>query len=181
MPDLSLDLPPPGIPRNPDDLIARARQAAPGELLWAEFFKLHDQLQERFREIEEALGLTSSGGGTVTTSVDGPQALLFSRAGILGKENDTTPRLALPQKRTVSKLLVYLKQAPSGGNLIVRVRTLLGSAATDLATITLNDGALTGNLANPGSLPAEAQVLVDVLGVGLTFPGRDLSVILRLA
>ena len=96
-------------------------------------------------------------------------------------QSDVAPRIALPTARTVTELTAIVKQAPTGGALTLRARTLIGGTATDFATITIPDGALRATVTAPGTIPANADILLDIQGVGLTFPGRDRSVLLHLA
>jgi|GEM_PF-6611019 len=145
---------------------------------------LDEALNERLRLISEALDIlaveTTSAGAVISTG-SGSSLILLSLSGILAIQSDVAPRIALPAARTVSELIAIVKQAPTGGALTLRVRTLLGGVTTDFATLSIPDGSLRATVTSPGSLPADADVLLDIQGVGLTYPGRDLSVLLRLA
>jgi hypothetical protein len=73
-------------------------------------------------------------------------------------------------------LVVMLGRAPVGGPLTVAV-TAGGSA---VGGVTLPEGATTGTVgAGLSKIPANSIVVVAITEVGLTFPGADLTVMVR--
>lgn len=120
------------------------------------------------------------GGGTVSvTQVSGKRALMLSMAGILSIRSNAAPLAMLQETRGVERLIALVKQAPLGADLTARVN--VGGAAW--ADVTIPAGATQAARGAVG-LPAIAEgalVTVDLLTVGTTFPGEDLTLLVYFA
>jgi hypothetical protein len=107
-------------------------------------------------------------------TVTGGQVVL-SIPGTLAIESNAAALVAFKEGRRVSEVELLLKQAPVGSTLEVRV---LVDGAT-MATVTLTAGQTGVKSAASFAIAAGTPVRIDILNVGTTFPGADLSVILR--
>lgn len=108
------------------------------------------------------------------TTVTGGQTVL-AIPGTLAIESNAAPLLSFKTARQVSEVELLVKQAPLGADLDVRV---LVDGAT-MTTVKLLAGQTGVKSAASFAIAAAKAVRIDILGVGTTFPGSDLSVILR--
>jgi hypothetical protein len=107
-------------------------------------------------------------------TVTGGQVVL-SIPGTLAIESNAAALVAFKDARRVSEVELLVKQAPLGSTLEVRVRV---DGAT-MATVTLTAGQTGVKSAASFAIAVGKPVRIDILNVGTTFPGADLSVILR--
>ncbi len=163
--------------------------------------ELRRLLNDRLRKLEELTAAGGSSGGVTieqvnaqiaalaarldakiaavqakasTVTVTGGQ-VVFSVPGILAIESDAAPLVAFKENRNVTEVALLAKQAPAGAQLALAIVV----SGVSVATVALPDGqsAITSTVAF--AIGAAAPVRIDVTGVGTTFPGADLSVILR--
>lgn len=114
--------------------------------------------------------------GTGTQAVAGSNGLLIlSVPGTLGILSSAAPLVELFADAAPTDITALVKQAPVGGNLVIN----LVVAAVTLGTVTILAGALSGTVSVSGSIAAGALVTLDITGVGLTFPGADLTALVR--
>jgi len=120
-----------------------------------------------------------------TQLMDGGQRTLyggqfnFQVEGILGILDDAAPALSVQQNFSIRDVYATVKGAPSGAALQVQVRQ--GTQVIGLCSIP--DGATTSSTVNGAEQPAlaaGATLSLDILSVGTTYPGRDLTVTIRL-
>jgi len=103
----------------------------------------------------------------------------FQVEGFLAIESGVTPDLIVEKTHSVKDVYAFVRQAPTGGPVELRLR----QNDAPYCTVTIPDG---GNISSavPGlSLPpivVGARITLDVLMVGVSNPGADLTVIIRL-
>jgi len=121
----------------------------------------------------------STGTTTTTITASGKRQLILSVPGTLGIGSSLAPLISLDEARTASGLVALVKRAPTGASL--RIQVML--AGVLWAAIPIANGAVSATLtgAGLGALPANTLITLDVVGVGTTFPGGDLSVLIRFA
>lgn len=107
-------------------------------------------------------------------AVTGGQVVL-SIPGTLAIESNAAALLAYREARKVSEVELLVKQAPLGADVDVRV---LVDGAT-MTTVKLLAGQTAVKSAASFAIAAGKPVRIDITNVGTTFPGADLSVILR--
>jgi len=106
------------------------------------------------------------------------QTALLAVPGVLAIQSDAAPVVTLATESVVKSVEALLKRAPTGADLTCKV--LVDGA--DWATVTVKDGETTGTVANPAGLApigAGKAVRLDLTEVGTTFPGADLSLLIR--
>lgn len=119
-----------------------------------------------------AYGLRTMHGGVVSLQVD----------GYLGVQNQATPPLVVDRKYSIKQVGAVLRDAVLGGPLTIR----LHQDEVEICTLTVPDGDTEADVVDGQFLPileAGAQIGIDILSVpilGNTYPGRDLSVWIRL-
>ncbi|BDC52076.1 hypothetical protein F183_A43910 [Bryobacterales bacterium F-183] len=119
-----------------------------------------------------AYGLRTMYGGMVTLQVD----------GYLAVQPQATPPLVVDRKYSIKQVGAVLRDAVLGGPLVIRVH----QDGADVCTLTVPSGDTEANAVDGQFLPVlqpGAQVGIDILSVpilGNTYPGRDLSVWIRL-
>jgi hypothetical protein len=102
--------------------------------------------------------------------------VVFFVPGTLGILSDAAPALTLPQDRRFSKVVALLKQAPQGAPVTAQ---LYVNGQKWGPQISLNGASATQSLSNAGPIAADQVIRLDITSVGTTFPGADLTVILR--
>lgn len=121
---------------------------------------------------------------TYTQLVDGGQRTLhggqfhFQVEGILGILDDAAPGVSVQQSFSIRDVYAEVKVAPAGAALQVRVR----QEAAVIAECTIADGQTKSNIVNGAELPvliAGATLALDIVAVGTTYPGRDLTLTIR--
>jgi hypothetical protein len=136
-------------------------------------------LNDRFRTI--AAGMTPAAAAAkspVSTSSSSGGQVALSVPGTLGVQTNAAALIALETAATPVGLLAMLKQPPQGNPVVVNV-LVAGSTYT---SVTLPAGSsavvvITGSLG--GAITANAVITLNITQVGTTFPGSDLSVLLR--
>lgn len=119
-----------------------------------------------------AYGLRTMQGGLVSLQLD----------GYLAVQNQATPPLVVDRKYSIKEVGAVLRDAVVGGPLVLR----LHQDDVELCTLTVPDGDTEADVVDGQLLPIlepGAQIGIDVLSVpilGNTFPGRDLTVWIRL-
>ncbi|MBI3667255.1 MAG: hypothetical protein HY236_13695 [Acidobacteria bacterium] len=116
--------------------------------------------------------------------VDGGQRTLhggqfhFQVEGILGVLDDAAPPLSVQQSFSMRDVYAQVKTAPAGANLEVRV----SQDGQEIARCTIADGQTVSppvDGAELGVLTGGGTLALDILSVGTTYPGRDLTVTIR--
>ena len=130
------------------------------------------------------LTATAGAAGTVATTGSGTAAaakrqMTLSVPGTLGIGSSLAPLAEMDETRSASQVVALVKQAPVGGS--VQVEIAAGGARWGLVSIAA--GATRGTLSGDGlpALRVDALVSVNVLAVPATFPGADLTVLVRFA
>jgi len=109
--------------------------------------------------------------------VDAPQAVSLSVSGTLSVRSNAAPLVSLAKQRNASEVVALVKQAPLGADLKLEIK--VGDAPW--ATLTILAGQTSAQLGSQATAIAkDALIVLDVTGVGTTFPGADLTVIIRL-
>lgn len=134
------------------------------------------EVNDKMRTIANALDAgtpsTSTGGGV---TVSGSQ-LILAAPGVLAIQSSVAPLVSLGANVTPTEILAYLKQASQGADLLVNINVngnlfftvKIGAGATDYD----KQGSF-------GTIAAGDVISVDIVDCGTTFPGSDLSLILR--
>ena len=119
-----------------------------------------------------AFGLRTMHGGMCSLQVD----------GYLAVQNQATPPLVLDRKYSIKEIGAVLRDAVVGGPLVIRVH----QDDVELCTLTIPDGDTEADVVDGQALAIlqpNAQIGIDIVSVpilGNTYPGRDLSVWIRL-
>lgn len=117
-------------------------------------------------------GLRSLWGGQITVQVEGYMAV----------ETDAAPPFQLETSYAPRDMFAIVRAAPEGGDVVLRLR----KDDTEYCLLTILDGATVSNTVNGFGLPplsADSRLSLDVISVPSasgTFPGRDLTVAVRL-
>ena len=120
--------------------------------------------------VTNVLGLRTLSGGQLTLQVDGPLAIGSS----------LTPILLAERRQAIGEVYAVVADAPTGGNIIVRVMR----NGTAYAEVTITAGMTQSNAVSGfGLVPLESgeRLTVDIINVPSSAagtPGRDLTVIL---
>lgn len=133
----------------------------------------------RYRMRDEAITEGPGVGSVSVTQVSAKRSLLLSVAGILSIRSNAAPLAMLQETKSAAQVVAVVKQAPIGADL--RARLNVGGAAW--ADVTIAAGQTQGTRDGTGlsAITAGALVTVDVLAVGTTFPGEDLTVAVHFA
>ena len=102
----------------------------------------------------------------------------FQIEGLLAIKNDAVPSVSVQEDLSIRDIYAFVKGAPTGADLQLRINQ--GGVA--LATVSITDGQMTSVPLNGAELPvlqAQSNLTLDILAVGTTFPGRDLTVTIR--
>jgi hypothetical protein len=137
------------------------------------------QINDSMREIARQLDSASHGsapsvsaGSPVSQSITGEAVL--SVGGTLGIQSNAAPLLTVPAITPVA-ITALLKQPPQGG----QVQVQLNAAGSKFITVTVAEGQVSGSA--PGSsfaaIAGGSLLTLDIVAVGTTFPGSDLSLI----
>lgn len=113
---------------------------------------------------------------TTTTTTSAPvNQLSLSIPGVLAIESNAADLIELPASATFSSAVLLVKQAPVGGSITLKV----SAGGGQLGSVTIPAGQTSSTTAITWSIPKNSLVTVDVTSVGLTYPGSDLSLLLR--
>ncbi len=99
--------------------------------------------------------------------------------GFLAIQTNAAPPLVIQASHSVRDIFAVVRDAPTGAAIELRLR----QNETMYCTLTIPAGETMSNVVNGFGLPplaAGAQLNLDVVSVGTTTPGRDLTVTLRL-
>ena len=110
-------------------------------------------------------GLATGGGPAAAITIPGTLAI----------GSDLGPIAAMPTTSTPSNITVQLKQAPIGNALTVVV--YVNGAV--FATINVPPGATSATVANASLIAAGQSVRIDITGVGMAYPGGDMTVFIN--
>jgi len=142
---------------------------------WYNTEELERLLNERFRRISSLLGVSSgttpsspaASGGSSTSD------LFLAVPGTLAIRSNAAPLATFSRDRTITGLVALVKRAPAGG--AVTLRLLVEGVAAD--SIVIAAGAISATAAVGSYVaPANGLLTLDIVGVGSTFPGADLTV-----
>ena len=119
-------------------------------------------------------GLRTLAGGQVDLTVDGVVAI----------ESDAVPPATLPYASSVRDIFATIAQGPEGSALTCVVKV----AGNTIATLTIPEDQIVSNTVDMTSspsveglvIPAGAPISLDITAVGLSFPGKRLTAIIRL-
>lgn len=133
-------------------------------------------LNEKLRTIESELQLqttaTSSGGATTSTG----GTIVLSVPGTVAIMSNAAPLVSLPSSITPTEILLLVKQGSIGASLTVRVAV----NGTSYATVTAAAGKISASLKSSfGAIAANQLITLDIINVGTTFPGSNVSVLIR--
>ena len=116
---------------------------------------------------------TSSTTSTVTkTVVESGGTLILTVPGTLAIESQAAPLVLLASAQSWTSCVLIVKQAPLGAALTVAVN----AGAKQLGTATIAAGKTSSTAKVSWNLPAATVLSIDVTGVGLTYPGSDLTI-----
>lgn len=125
---------------------------------------------------------TSGGTDTATTTTGGQQELILSRSGTLAIQSNAFPLAQFPVSRKVAMLRAIGKQAPvaSGTEQLTFEIQIAGTTWTSL-NVASGQKSASKSASGLAAIQANALITINVLSVGLTFPGADWSLILELS
>ena len=132
-----------------------------------------DRRYERRGAVEST---TVEAGDTVAAGAQA-QALILSVPGTLSIRSDAAPLVSLPEAKTPTGVVALVKQAPTGADLTCE----LSVAGSEWASVTIPDGETEARLGASGlrQIGADQLIVLDITAVGTTFPGADLTVMIR--
>ena len=102
----------------------------------------------------------------------------FQIEGLLAIKNDAVPSVSVQENLSIRDIYAVVKEAPTGADLQLQIN----QDGVALATVSITDGQTTSLPINGAELPvlqAQSNLTLDILAVGTTFPGRDLTVTIR--
>ncbi len=140
--------------------------------------QVNDSMREIARQLDSIGGASSSaapaaGGSTPAQAITGGEAVL-SVGGTLAIQSNAAPLLTVPAITPVS-ITALVKQAPQGGS----VQVQLNVAGQKYLTVTVAQGQTSGSATGSSfaAIAAGSLLTMDIVAVGTTFPGSDLSLI----
>jgi hypothetical protein len=113
-------------------------------------------------------GLRTMRGGQFNFQVEGLLAIL----------DDAVPLVSVQDTLSVRDIYAAVKEAPSGAAIQLRIR----QDGVELGILSIGDGQVVSTAVNGAELPvlqAGSNLRLDVVTVGTGFPGRDLTVTIR--
>jgi hypothetical protein len=137
--------------------------------------ELKRRLNERLRDIANAIRTLSEGGTTRVVTQGGAAEIVLFVPGTLAIESDAAPLVTLGADRTFTELVALAKRAPEGAAIVAEIE--VGGEA--VAEVTIAADAASGLAEGSFQIGADAVVRLNVTGVGTSFPGSDLTLILR--
>ena len=129
------------------------------------------------KQLISAAGSTSTSTSTTSTTVtktvtESGGTLILTVPGLLAIESQAAPLVLLSSAQSWTSVVLIVKQAPLGAALTIAVN----AGSKQLGTATIAAGATSSSATVSWSLPASTVLSVDVTGVGLTYPGSDLTI-----
>lgn len=114
---------------------------------------------------------------TVQNVSGGAGTLSLTVPGVLAIQSSAAPLFAFPESRTVREVRVMVKEPPTGGDLVCEVEV----DGTLLVEVTVTEGETEAVIdgSELAGIEANAMVVLNITAVGLSFPGADLSVLVR--
>jgi hypothetical protein len=137
------------------------------------FQKIQQMLDSSNATVPSARGLTVVGGSGSTT---GASQVQLSVPGTLAVMSYAAPLVELPFTITPTSIVALIKQAPVGAAITYRVKVAgvsYFSASVGTGLLLLSSGGTFQPIA------ANSLITVDIVSVGTTFPGSDLSVLIQ--
>jgi hypothetical protein len=136
------------------------------------------KLNDRLRRIASIITTTGANGAAGSS---GAGQITLSVAGILAIESDVAPPFSLGQSTSFSQAVLLLKQPPIGSPVSVQ---LFVNGKPWGAAITTSSTSASIDVSGAGPIPANQLLRLDITAVGalltgVSFPGSDLTVILR--
>jgi hypothetical protein len=117
--------------------------------------------------------------GTTTTvqaaAAPTPTQLILTVPGTLAIESNAAALVQLQSTQSFTTVVLLVKQAPVGAALTIQA--VVGS--TTLGTVSISDGAVSSSASVTWTVPAGQVLMFSITGVGLTFPGSDLTIQLQ--
>lgn len=134
-------------------------------------------INDRLRRLETFAVQASSAGAApaAASKASGPTELVLAVPGTLGIMSSAAPLVSLAADATPSEIVALVKTAPLGAALTLKV--LAGS--TPVGIVVIGAGAVTASVSGGAKIPAEAVITLGITTVGTTFPGADLTVMVR--
>jgi hypothetical protein len=129
-------------------------------------------LQTAKQLVSAAVSSAAAPQTIVKTVVQSGGTLILSAPGTLAIESSVTPVLSFSAAMSWTTCRLLLKLAPVGAALAIAVN----AGGGQLGTATIAAGATSSSATVSWNLPANTVLSIDVTGVGLTFPGSDLTV-----
>lgn len=135
-------------------------------------------------ELENSIGRSPRGYANQSELVDfGLRSLRggqfdFQMEGLLGTLDDATPPLIVQENLSIRDVLAVVKTAPAGADLVAEIE----QDGSPIATVTIIDGQTAAVPVEGRDLPTLSEgsrLTLNILGVGSTYPGSDLSVAIR--
>jgi hypothetical protein len=138
------------------------------------------KLNDRLRRIGSIIGKAGAAGGS-GTSGSGVSQITLSVSGILAVESDVAPPFTLGADTSFSTAVMLLKRPPIGSP--VSVQLFVNGTPWGGPIVTSSTSASI-DVSGAGPIKANQLVRLDITGVGalltgVSFPGSDLTVILR--
>ncbi len=102
----------------------------------------------------------------------------FQVEGLLGVVDDAVPVVSVQQTLSIRDVYAFVKEGPGGAALQLRIN----QDGNEVTTLSIAAGQTASTPVNGASLPALqalANLTLDILAVGTTYPGRDLTVTIR--
>ena len=163
----------------------RALFGTPDGVVWARSITLPNvRLACVEMELENSVGVGPSGVANLSELVDfGLRSLRggqfeFQIEGVLGALDDASPPLIVQESLSIRDILAIVKTAPAGADLVVE----LEQEGAPIATLSILDGQTQAVPVKGRDLPIlvdGSRLTLNILGVGSTYPGSDLSVAIR--
>jgi hypothetical protein len=98
--------------------------------------------------------------------------------GTLGVRTNAAPLVSIQQSKIPTGIVGLLKQLPQGASVMLNVLVAgLVYTSLELKPGVSSPVLISGGLG--GAIAANALITLDIIQVGTTFPGADLSVLLR--
>jgi len=129
-------------------------------------------INDRLRRLQAATSaVTLPGRATVAA----PAELVLAVPGVLGVTSSAAPLVSLAAVAQPRKIVALVKTAPAGAALTVQV--LAGGSQVGLVTIAA--GSTSASMMGGTAIQPDAVITLAITSVGTTFPGADLTVMVR--
>jgi hypothetical protein len=135
---------------------------------------LNDSLRQIARQLD---GIGTATAQAVNRGSSAGTQLILTAPGTLAIMSSVTPLVSVANMAAPMEVLAYLKQPAQGGSVTLQVNA--DGAKYFALTIPQGQTKADQSGGNFAQIAAGAVISVDITGVGGTFPGADLTVILR--